>query len=620
MQMLVSMNAPIAAHLGDSLLSAATGKSDLHKSATKDNLAAATSQEFSSLLFAARDKGNPDSSLPQEVGKQAQASKPKEAREAEPAAVATAHLDPGVTPARLNPTGNEALPTLNPVAQPPLLSPTPAADQPLLSLNPVAKQAAGSLTPVANEALPTLNPAANQVLLALNSEGSEALLGPHATGKGANDGLKSAGAGERSATTEKAMAGASTPQAMLTQEATDAMLLPVALPNLFAAAPKPESTTTSGDKGATEKADGSSSIPTKEALGDPVLDKSGSERMAAATSSAISSSMAQGQQAELAASRAEGDVVAGEAGTGVAGTEAAEDAAADSKQQAGGATAKPSGTTDLTVSKSAVGTASAVASGMSTSTGTAATPETVRDAAASSATDPNPQAAVSTATAGTTAASTTEGSAVAPTHDAAANSMATAAAHEMPAAPTAPTAANAVHDSSGLGARTEGTERSASTNSGLGSADAHAILDGAGSATGGREGTWQISPNRVEAGFANGQDSWTSVVAQRQQGHVTAMLELGSAAEHSSTTSMLPQLNAHLAERQLPVDQLGVSVRQQFSSDRGAGDTNQGQQSNSSSQSQRAPQGSIAAAVPVAAAPVAGVPGNGDGNRISIRA
>ncbi len=161
----------------------------------------------------------------------------------------------------------------------------------------------------------------------------------------------------------------------------------------------------------------------------------------------------------------------------------------------------------------------------------------------------------------------------------------------------------------------------ASTNSGLGSTDAHALLDG--TTTGGRDGTWQISSNRVEAGFANGQDSWTSVVAQRQQGHVTAMLELGSAAEHSTTASLLPQLNAHLAERQLPVDQLGVSVRQQFTAGQDTSAANQGQQSNQSSQSQRGQQASptVTAAVTAASGRAPGrSQTSGSGNRISIRA
>jgi hypothetical protein len=172
----------------------------------------------------------------------------------------------------------------------------------------------------------------------------------------------------------------------------------------------------------------------------------------------------------------------------------------------------------------------------------------------------------------------------------------------------------------------DGVERSSASNPGLGNADAHAILDGAGPASAsGREGTWQITSNRVEEGFANGQDSWTSVVAQRQQGHVTAMLELGSAAEHSNATSMLPQLNAHLVERQVPVDQLGVSVRQQFSADKDAGAAHQGEpsrQSPQSQQSQRDQQAAVAVVPSVAAssAEVEGRRTNFEGSRISIRA
>jgi hypothetical protein len=150
-----------------------------------------------------------------------------------------------------------------------------------------------------------------------------------------------------------------------------------------------------------------------------------------------------------------------------------------------------------------------------------------------------------------------------------------------------------------------------STASAGGTANAHALLDNA--TPTGREGTWQISSNRVEAGFANGQDSWTSVVAQRQQGHVTAMLEMGSASEHSSTVSMLPQLNQHLADRQLPVDYLGASLRQQAGSDREAGASNQGQPSDQSqSQSQR---GQV---VTPTVSTVAGTVATGDGGRNSV--
>jgi hypothetical protein len=195
-----------------------------------------------------------------------------------------------------------------------------------------------------------------------------------------------------------------------------------------------------------------------------------------------------------------------------------------------------------------------------------------------------------------------------------------ATAHDLPAAPPTQGAQTATSDAGSLAPKTDGLERTAATNAKLGSTDAHALLDG--TTPNGREGTWQISSNRVEAGFANDQNSWTSVVAQRQQGHVTAMLELGSAAEHNTTAAMLPQLNAHLAERQLPVDQLGVSVRQQFTSGQDASAANQGQQSNQSSQSQRGPQTSAAAVSPVATTPV-GIEGSRtgfDGSRISIRA
>src|ERR1700722_13665794 len=100
------------------------------------------------------------------------------------------------------------------------------------------------------------------------------------------------------------------------------------------------------------------------------------------------------------------------------------------------------------------------------------------------------------------------------------------------------------------------------------------------------------------------------------------MLELGSAAEHSNTASILPQLNAHLADRQLPVDQLGVSVRQQFTSGQDASAANQGQQSNQSSQPQRGQQANTAVVPSVVTTPatVEGSRTGFHGSRISIRA
>jgi hypothetical protein len=98
-----------------------------------------------------------------------------------------------------------------------------------------------------------------------------------------------------------------------------------------------------------------------------------------------------------------------------------------------------------------------------------------------------------------------------------------------------------------------------------GSANPHSILDGAGTPSRpAREAVWQLSPNRVEAGFATGQNSWISVVAQRQDGHLTAALQSTSVAERGTLEALLPQLSTHLAGRDFAVSQLGVSAGQQF--------------------------------------------------------
>jgi hypothetical protein len=96
-------------------------------------------------------------------------------------------------------------------------------------------------------------------------------------------------------------------------------------------------------------------------------------------------------------------------------------------------------------------------------------------------------------------------------------------------------------------------------------ANRQSILDGAGTPSSpAREAVWQLSPNRVEAGFANGQNSWISVVAQRQDGHLTAALQSASVTERGTLEALLPQLSAHLAQRDFAVNQLGVSEGQQF--------------------------------------------------------
>jgi uncharacterized protein YccT (UPF0319 family) len=434
--------------------------------------------------------------------------------------------------------------------------------------------------------LPTLNPVAQSVL------------SPHATSsKDANDTVENSIEPEKSKTearTEKSEISSDVSSPLLgisTNNVTEAVLIPASLPIMFSTA-KLESTAVTGEKG--EQDPTGSSAHAKISLGSSAVDKSGSARAV----DEVSSTVAVGRQEKLAESDpaiVDGDVP----------DDTVSDASAEAKPTA--TTAKAESSVDLTGAKNGIdGAAGVVSSASSAATA----------AAVSNTTDLDQKAAAS-AVSPTSAAVT--GSTVVPTHDVTASvppaGVATPAAPPTQGAQTA-----ATHDPGPLTPKSDGLERTASTNSGPGSADAHALLDG--TTTGGRDGTWQITSNRVEAGFANGQDSWTSVVAQRQQGHVTAMVELTSAAEHGTTTSMLPQLSAHLAERQVSVDQLGVSVRQQFASGQDASAANQGQQSNQSSQSQRGQQAVTAAVSPVTSAPTDTEQSriSLDGNRISIRA
>jgi trimeric autotransporter adhesin len=367
-----------------------------------------------------------------------------------------------------------------------------------------------------------------------------------------------------------------------------------------------DSTAVPDVKGAQDKPDGGGSTAAKVVLGASSLDKVGGEYGAEVASSAV----AQGQQLELAAKHADSSDGTTEATAEVAGSNAVV-LGADGRPTAS-ATTKTASAVDVSAAKAS----SDGASGMSNSTAGAAASDAAAASSASDATQKAASAAASVSAVPTAASSGTP----AASHDAAASVLPTGT-HDVPAAPTAQGAQTAMSDTGSPATKSDGLERTASTNSGLGSTDAHALLDG--TTTGGRDGTWQISSNRVEAGFTNDQNSWTSVVAQRQQGHVTAMVELGSAAEHSSTASMLPQLNAHLAERQLPVEQLGVSVRQQFTSGQDASAANQGQQSNQSSQSQRGQQTSAPVVVSSVATTSTGIEGSQTGfdrNRISIRA
>ena len=158
-------------------------------------------------------------------------------------------------------------------------------------------------------------------------------------------------------------------------------------------------------------------------------------------------------------------------------------------------------------------------------------------------------------------------------HDSGAASM-PGAGHEAP--PIAP-AQGAARDIPSLTPQADASARSTPPAATGGSANPHAILDAAGAQSGGRETVWQVTPNRVEAGFHNAQNSWVSVVAQRQDGHLTATLESASAAERGALQTLLPQLSHHLADRQVQLNQLGVSVRQQFSPGGEAGGGDQGQ-------------------------------------------
>jgi hypothetical protein len=563
----VSMSAPVAIHLGDILPSAAAGKSDLHKSANKDDLSGAKGQEFANLLLAAQEKGGSAASSTQAaLEKEAQDLKTDDAAEAE-----------SVGDSAAADASSASLPTLT-------------ASLPTLSASLQTLTAS----------LPTLNPV------------GQTLASPHTTSsKDAKDGVESASEAESSKTatrTEKAIIGTDSADPLLGVQGnvTEAVLLPPSLPVLMPTT-KLASTAVGVEKG--EQDSSGNAVIEKGMPAASATDKAVTEKGV----DGVSSPVLQEQQAELSSKHAVDHEAAIAEAAGVTAGDAVAGSSAGEKPSAAG-TAKAAGSTDLTGAKSSIDGASGVASSMNS----AATADAVRDpAAVSSSTDLDQKTAASVAAAASPAAT---GSTAVPSHDVAA-SILPAGTHEVPAAPTPQTATTATHDMGVMTLKTDGLERTASsTSSGLGSTDAHALLDG--TTTSGRNGTWQISSNRVEAGFANGQDSWTSVVAQRQQGHVTAMLEMGSASEHNSAASLLPQLNAHLVERQVPVDQLAVSVRQQSTLGQDASAANQGQQSNQSSQSQRGPQVGVGTASPVATAPavVEGSRPGLDGNRISIRA
>jgi hypothetical protein len=131
------------------------------------------------------------------------------------------------------------------------------------------------------------------------------------------------------------------------------------------------------------------------------------------------------------------------------------------------------------------------------------------------------------------------------------------------------------HDPAGAQPGFDLSLRVVPANAAQGSTNPHAILDSAAGSGTDRNAVWQLTPNRVEAGFANAQNSWVSVVVQRQDGHLTAALSSGSAAERFTLQSLLPQLTTHLADRQLQVNQVAVSPRE-LSSGTDSGNLNQG--------------------------------------------
>jgi trimeric autotransporter adhesin len=570
------MNAPVAAHLGDNLLSAATAKSGLHKSMNKEDLSAATSEAFSKLLLAAQANGA--SPVQPQAGKQTQDPKAKVSDESavktEPAAV---------PPTLINPSASTAV--LNPASSYPVLSPPIAA-------GPSGKD-----------------------IVASGSESDKSKVTSRHTDKpalgSATDSSSSSQVLQAKVESEPILAPVSLPSmppAELTSLPTAGLpsMSSAAVPGAAAVASKSSSPLLAMDKSVAGSSDSGTSNIAKVPSVDLSTDKTGSKRSDTAGTTAASTTAAQGQQSAWASYRVAGAF--GEAESAAGATVGG--ASADQKVQAAGATST-SGKSDTVAPKSGLDGASGVVS-----SATASAAVDITSAAAGTPATPTPDAKTDSSTLASKATAT-PGPAVGPVgtvHDAVPGA-APLGAHETPAAATSQ---STQHDTSApaVAARMDASARSTPTNPGPGNANAHALLDGA--SPSGREGTWQISPNRVEAGYANGQDSWTSVIAQRQQGHVTAMLELGSAAEHGSTVSMLPQLNAHLAERQVPVDQLGASVRQQFSSGQGASDPNQpgqGQQPAQSSQPQRSP---LVGSSPVSGGGIA--PAGIDGGRISIQA
>jgi hypothetical protein len=582
------MSAPVAVQLADTLVSAATGSPGLHKGGSKAEHSAASSQAFSKLLLAAQQKGSASGTSQPTVAKP-----PQDIAAGAKAPVAT---------------GSVAVP-------PPFVLPQTSTA--------------------------TLNPVPTQTSPSSHSEAT----------KSAKDKVTNVNEGGKS----KTAAAPAQPEQSTTATAVDYLLASQVVeernpaPMLLAASgpSMPSATSTSASTvtltstlTSTLPSGGKAEVAKSESASSPVLktSQSGSSVGVAASASGLSgqatggliakagsqspdaslstSAVTQGQQSAWSSGNAGIVVDRAETLGGVSTTNSAAVVSTGQMSQAT-AIATPTGTIDAAAINIGTDGLSSIAN---TAADSAASGTARSSSGISKVQGVDAKLATSTVASSSAAASAVAASTVASTHNAAI-SASSIPAHEMPSAAPAQSVQNdsgvqtALHGSGAQTARMDGPERvAAASSTGSGSSNAHTILDGAGTtSSSGPNAVWQLSPNRIEAGFANGQDSWTSVVAQRQQGHVTATLELSSAAEHSSTASMLPQLNSHLVERQVSVDQIGVSVRQQFSSDRGAGDSNQGQQPGQSSQSQ-------AAVTPVSVVAATSVAAALDGSRISIRA
>jgi hypothetical protein len=587
------MSAPVAVQLADTLVSAATGSPGLHQGGSKTAHSAASSQVFSKLLLAAQQKGSASATPQPTVAKPAQdaAAGAKVPAAAGSVAVPPPFVLPQTSTATLNPIPTQSSASSHSEA-------TKSAKDKVASVNESGKSktAAAPAPPEQSTTATAIDPLLASQVVEVRSPAPML--------------LAASGPGVLSATATST--STLTPISTLTLTPTLSSGGKVEVAKSESASSPVSKISQSGisQSGSALGGAGSASGLSSQATGG-LIAQSGSQPPDASLST---SAQTQGQQSAWssggAADRAEP--------MGAVSASSSTPVVSASQMSQSIAIATPSGTIDAAGINIGTDGLSSIANTIAAS----AAPGTVRDSSGTAKVQgADTKLATSTVASSSAAASAVAASAVASAHNAAISGS-SIAAHEMPS--SAPVQAvqhdsaaqtTALHGTGAQTARMDGVERMATASpTGSGNANAHTILDGAGgTSVGGRNAVWQLSPNRIEAGFANGQDSWTSVVAQRQQGHVTATLELSSAAEHSSTASMLPQLNSHLVERQVSVDQIGVSVRQQFSSDRGAGDSNQGQQPSQSSQSQ-------AASTPVSVVAATSVAATMDASRISIRA